>query len=456
MRYLRLIAIALSTLLIAVGCGGTDTEAGEGLGDDRPSPASGECGDELEATDVGITADEIRVAVIADTGSPLAPGLFQTSIDGVKAWAEAVNEAGGLACRRVVVDEYDSMISQNEAKAAVQEACTSAFSLLGTTALFFTALEDLEGCEDSAGNATGLPDFAVLQTEPAHQCSDVSYATIPGSGLCPYPGEGERDFVINTGPVRYLQENVEPDLHGVFLVPSDLPSTIATSIVIVRGFEMAGVGNDGEFGVGGRAPQSEFTPFVQALIENESNFAYSGSAVGQAAFFLNESRVQGVEGVTFLCLVQCYDRTLIEEGGDAAEGAYVSVNLVPFEEADQNPDLQLLLDKFGRRPDGFGLQAWLAGRLLEQVVADVVDQHGLNGVTRARVLEGVKAVTDFDGGGITPPLNIGGKEPSGCFAMLQVQGGEFVRVHPAEPGTFDCRPENQVRFSTDASKEFRG
>ncbi len=31
----------------------------------------------LTATDVGITPTEIRIGVIADTGSSLAPGLFQ-------------------------------------------------------------------------------------------------------------------------------------------------------------------------------------------------------------------------------------------------------------------------------------------------------------------------------------------------------------------------------------------
>ncbi len=36
----------------------------------------------LEATEVGVSESEITVTVMADTGSPLAPGLFQGNVDG--------------------------------------------------------------------------------------------------------------------------------------------------------------------------------------------------------------------------------------------------------------------------------------------------------------------------------------------------------------------------------------
>ena len=51
------------------------------------------------ASEVGITADEIRIAVIADVENPLAPGLFQGSVEGVEGWAKYVNKHGGLAGR---------------------------------------------------------------------------------------------------------------------------------------------------------------------------------------------------------------------------------------------------------------------------------------------------------------------------------------------------------------------
>ena len=55
----------------------------------------------LVGTDIGVTEDTITVLVMADVGSPLAPGLSQGSIDAVRAWAGKLNSEGGLACRRI-------------------------------------------------------------------------------------------------------------------------------------------------------------------------------------------------------------------------------------------------------------------------------------------------------------------------------------------------------------------
>ena len=38
-----------------------------------------------KATEVGVTADEIRIAVEADVDNPFAPALFQGVVDGVRA-----------------------------------------------------------------------------------------------------------------------------------------------------------------------------------------------------------------------------------------------------------------------------------------------------------------------------------------------------------------------------------
>ena len=40
-----------------------------------------------KATEVGVSATEIHIGVIADVDNPFAPGLFQGAVDGVKAGA---------------------------------------------------------------------------------------------------------------------------------------------------------------------------------------------------------------------------------------------------------------------------------------------------------------------------------------------------------------------------------
>ena len=71
------------------------------------------------------------------------------------------------------------------------------------------------------------------------------------------------------------------------------------------------------------------------------------------------------------------------------------------------------------------------------------------------MLEAIKGVNDFDAGGFVAPTDIGDRKGSGCLIGMQVQDGKFVRVHPVEPGTFDCN----VRILTitmDPVKAYKG
>ena len=115
------LAIAASMAIAACGSSGSGADLGSGNTTTSSKAAAACKGKTLEASETGITPTDITVTVIADVGSPLALGLFQGSIDGVKAWADYMNqELGGLACRKVVVKEADSKLSPDETKNGIQ------------------------------------------------------------------------------------------------------------------------------------------------------------------------------------------------------------------------------------------------------------------------------------------------------------------------------------------------
>jgi ABC-type branched-subunit amino acid transport system substrate-binding protein len=89
---------------------------------------------------VETTSSEIRIGVIADVNTPVAPGLFQQNVNVVKAWAGLVNASGGLAGRKVVVDVCDSKLDPNATANCVIQACQNDFALVGTAA---NALNDI-------------------------------------------------------------------------------------------------------------------------------------------------------------------------------------------------------------------------------------------------------------------------------------------------------------------------
>ena len=147
----------------------------------------------------------------------------------------------------------------------------------GTTALFFQNVSAMNNCKDKAGVVTGLPDLADLQTDVTQQCSSVSFATLPTGSSCPYSGTGVRTFHVGrTQYDYYFNKYGATALHGVFVVPKDTASTIASSMPIFRAENKMGIPSDAEFGESGTAIQTDSTQVAQALKAHNSTYARKG------------------------------------------------------------------------------------------------------------------------------------------------------------------------------------
>ena len=88
--------------------------------------------------------------------------------------------------------------------------------------------------------------------------------------------------------------------------------------------------------------------------------------------------------------------------------------------------------------DSFGVQSWAATMLFRDVMKNVVKADGPDGITRAHFIEEARKIHDFTADGLVGPVDVGSNKQSGCFALLQVRDGKFVRVFPKKKGTIDC------------------
>jgi ABC-type branched-subunit amino acid transport system substrate-binding protein len=393
------------------------------------------------ASEIGVTADTIRIAVIADVDNAARPGLFQGSVNGVQAAAKFVNATGGVAGgRRLQVDFIDSKLSADEARNALVRACQEDFAIVGTTALFMNNIEPMSSCPDQAGRVTGLPDVPVLQTEIAHQCSQTSFAVIVVGLDCATKDAAQKSVTIRTGAGKYYTKQ-NKGLHGVFTLAGDLKSTVNAALPLIEGYKSLGVKSDGEFKVSGLSPQAAYTPIVQEIKAKGSTYVLNNVDYKANVLLRREAQVQGVTSVkVWDCALQCYDKRTVEEGGDAVEGQYVSLFFIPFEEAKQNKSVNNYLKNVGGKDqaDGFGAQAWAAGLFFRDVANKVVEADGNNGLTRARFLEEAAKVHDFTADGMLGPTDVGGRKVSPCGVIMQIKNGKFVRVTPKKKGTFDC------------------
>jgi hypothetical protein len=460
---LRIGWLALAVVLIATACSGKSSKGATGGNTTTTvNAASAACAHaQLTSSETGVSPTTITVTTIADVNNAVRPGLFRGSWIGMNAWADYINANGGLACRKVVVKNADSKLSPTDAANALAAACGDSIATVGTTALFLQDVTPMLNCKDKAGAKTGLPDIAELQTEPAQQCAAVSYATLPTGYSCPYDTTkgGPRTYHVGwTQYDYYFKKYGANALHGAFIVPKDLASTIAATMPIYRAENRMGITSDYEKGKSGTDPQAAYTEVAQAIKQHNSTYARNGLDYQGTLAMRLEAQAQGVNTVkVWDCSLQCYDRRLLA-GGPAVEGQYVWLNLLPIEDGNANPELANFL-KYDKTPDGFGAQSWIAGEIFAQAVKDTMAAHNNdpNSITRANLLAAIANMHNFNAGGMIPTIDVGARKGSTCLVGMQVQNGKFVRIDPVQPGTFDCDGNKPpMTLTIDPAAEYHG
>ncbi|HZP28578.1 MAG TPA: ABC transporter substrate-binding protein [Acidimicrobiia bacterium] len=407
-----------------------------------------------KAADVGISDTEIHLAVIADVENSIVPGLFKSGVDAMRAWAKIVNRQGGIARRRVVIDFIDSKLNPNESRNATITACSQDFAMVGSEALFLTNVDDMVGCKDAQGNPTGLPDMAGLALDVNQRCSPVTYIASGDTAFCPTRNDHPQTYHAQQGDARFYLKK-DKDLHGIFTLPSDLKATRNSEIVPFQAAVNLGIKKDGQgfYDVSASSQQSALTPIVQVIKSNNSTFVYNGSSFGIMVLLRREATLQGVNTVRiWACNQGCYDSAFLKQGGADVEGTYSILTTLPFlTEYKSNPTLKALVKELGG-PANLNANAVgaLTGALLFQDAAEKAVANG-GTLTRKSLLDAVKTEHRFDAKGIIGPTDVGDHQPPGCIVMTQVKNGQWVRVSPAKPGTFDCNKQNIVLLKMDLS-----
>ena len=435
-----LISAVAALSLLAGACGRSGSDSADGGNTQTTTAASAKCsGATLQATEIGVTASNISVEVSADTGSPLAPGLFQGNVDAMNAYAKWINANGGVGCRQLKVDAWDSKLSPEESKNGLINACANDLAMVGGNSLFNPDTSVLGNCADKAGQPVGLPDFVALANDVNEVCATNVWSVQSVGETCSADGKpvtGPRDIKAFVGNAQYMASQ-NPGLKGVFLVPGDLPTTIQSATVTMQGQKDQGIEITAPFKVSGSMAQSALTPFIQSLKDTHGNYVYDGSTSSVMIKARKEAAAQGYDGVkVWGCSLSCYDDTF-KQAGSIVDGTYVWTQFLPFEEAANNETIQNYVTAIGGKIDAFGLNAWQAGMAFTETINRIVAADGPNAITRSSVISTMKNLNDFTAGGSMGPK--GPKTFSDCMVMMQIKDGKFTRVL-GKPGELSCDP----------------
>lgn len=406
------------------------------------------------SSDVGVSAKTIKVAVVADVDNSFAPGVLKGIVDGVQGWGKYVNANGGIGDRKVQVDFIDSHLNPNDTRNAMIKACSEDFALVGTGTLLLQTPDDITSCVDAAGKATGIPDIAALVTNAAEGCAPTGYAITPPAVQCDTIDKSPQTYRTNNGDSKYLLKK-NKDLHGSFVLASDSPSVVKTSKVLNKGAQAAGIKADSSWNVTANSPQSQYTPIIQAMKNDSSNYGLSLQAVTGVVAERQEAQLQGLTDpdIVWQCTLACYLDDAVTKAGDVMDGEYMSLQFLPFDEGSANPMTKNFVKYVGKdNLNGFASWGFTSGLLFEQAAKAVIDKDGKDGLTRANLLAELANIHDFNASGMVATTDIGNKVGSACFMLDQYNGGKFERVYPTKKGTFDCKKSNVYTFEEDLNK----
>ena len=302
-------------------------------------------------------------------------------------------------------------------------------------------MKPAEQCKDKAGQPAGIPDLAVLQT--VRRASSARRSRSPRSraaGSCPYSGSGVRTFQeTNVAQNYYFKKYGKSALHGVFLVPSDLPSTISASTPLFAADEQLGIKQDAEFGVS--ACRRPVRVHLRRAGDQDAQLH-----VREGRRRLRELRVpaQGSagagreqrEGLGLLAAV-------LRPAPDHAPAAPRSRTSTPGcrscrSRTRATTPSSTTSCSTTRSPTRSVRRPGSRARCSRRRSTRSWRRADPTGSPGRRCSTAIKGITNFDDNGFIAPTNIGGKIGSKCLIGMQVQNGKFVRVDPTTPGTFDC------------------
>jgi len=364
-------------------------------------------------SDPGITDTEIRLAVIADSPE---------SVQGVQAWANTVNKKG-LAGRKIVLDPFIVNGDPSQYAAAVDTACEQDFAIVGSLSAGDSSLGNLVDC--------GIPNLPARALSTANRGAPTTFAVVPTV---------ETRFQV--GGFRWLQDTQDGCCKQYVVWSTNDTLANATKASAQAAVDSAGFTDAGGTALPDDAGQGAFAPSVTEMKTDAATFGRSDLPFGTTIAFRKEAAAQNLTGVTWFCLAQCYQTPFLQQGGAAVDDQFVQIGITPFEDANAVPAVKKYLAAGGPRTQ-IGVESAAAGLLFQNAVNQVTGGgKDPTDLTRKAVLSTVAGISSFNAGGLIGTTNVGGRVPNGCFVMMKVDGGAFVRAQPTTPGQLNCDPGN--------------
>ncbi len=378
----------------------------------------------------GVSADEVIVGTFSDPDNKARPGVNQELFDVANVFAAWCNDLGGIAGRRVKVNEHDSGLFN--VAPAIADACATDFYIVGGgSVLDDIAVKPRLECllpQISGFQVTNEARLADLQVQPQSLRADE----------------------LQAGPMHFLQDKFPDAISKFGAITGNLPALQLTVGQYRTAAEILGW-TEVFYQQYNAAGESTWTPYAADIKgAGVRLLAYSGEPEN-LALLVKALANTGAELDGVIATPNAYDQKLIVSAGAALDKipVYLGISTIPFENAASSPPMQEFLALFEKYlPKGRSntllalnsMSAWL-------LFAHAATECGAE-LTRRCVYENSKKPMSWDAGGLFAPTDVkGGYGGSKCFVSVRATSKGFVvEKWRATTGVFNCDDKNVMKL----------
>ena len=387
---------------------------------DAPWPCGpGDGANTDSGSEPGVTADSIRIAGGDDAGFAGSPGLSHEVTQTMQAMVDRCNELGGINGRTITFNYFDAKIF--EVGVAMQGACDGDnFFLVG------------EGWA-----------FDVLQEETRLSCSLPAVPTYSASAAFAH---GKDTFQAVPNPADEMSAGFFEEMATIF------PEQVKHVVTLVGAFSATQDARDKAIAAGSQFgwgfvdakleynPQgeSDWTPFVKQVQESGATMLYwSGTCLPHLQLFVQAAKANGLD-LPIATDANHYAKQCADANVDGTlDKVYMRLTSTPFEEVDTNKATQDYVDLMTASGGDVALLGTQAASSF-LLWATASSQCGAE-LTRGCAIANLRKITSWTGHGLHTETNPGQNHPATCNLIVKLKGTTYVRVSPAERGTFTCK-----------------
>jgi hypothetical protein len=441
----RLLAVFALGGLVLAGCGnsGDDEEGAPATtaasgGSDSSATTAGD-GEVVPVDAPGVTDTEIRFSAFGtNSNNPLGTCVLDCYVNGIEAYFAFRNSEGGVHGRQLVLSTIlDDELANNQQRALDITSANDTFAA-------FSATQIPSGWATVSDAGMPLYTWSIHPQEMEGRENIFGYTGVLCTSCTSRVASYIASELAGATTTAHLGYGVSPNSQQCAAAGAEAVELYADETGLSVGF----VDDNLDFGLpNGIGPQ------VTAMREAGVDFIYGCIDLNGMKTLAQELERQGMSDVT-LFHPNTYDASFVAEAGDLFEGDYVQVAFRPFE-ADpgesQLADFQEWMAEVGAEITEISMIGWINADLAYQGLLAAGPDF-----SREAVIEATNQMTDYTAGGLIPTIDWSRQHqaptqedpathgaPQECFAIVQVQGGEFQLVTDSEAPWFCWSNENR-------------